>query len=587
MTLTTQQLDDHLEAMKNDAPNVRAQIKTATKVESEFFAKAYLWWQDASKETGYLEGRYKSNHIKTLQRQDGVSWRPLLNLVTAKQITETDLSLWTKALDRVHEEVSSRPQHYAQDGAKRIVYFIQQNGGKTGLAGYHVKGERTRRDLQPVCDMPTPLEISGQACEPALFAEAIDFYSATKGRTITEDSSEPLAANGFGLLLARNGESGQEVVELGNAIPLVEQVMISAYRSNLNALPPTMRAVLEPLHILNVPHAVAADFDGFVESAMLEGHDGKKSNRMPRKRFVYRPKTGDFLLSYGLSAASVVISAKPTSALIDRKAGDLFLPHDVRTLIEARLLYKRMFNLFTTTAAQQFTMTPDDDFWNCTLALEPKQAIIDILATNGVEEETVRHYVSNLRHPAIRLMPFIHDHQDLWQVDFKAKAFKPTWNATVSMQWLQNATEAFFDKWVAAYGDKAKRDMNRLMAVDFNQAMTISYELGADKAWGSSKVIAFDGDAVQGKARLTARSVDLAFVLRQIADLNITSSIDIAASAEAMVLKFATAGLSYAVHIPACNDKGLRSSHCFHRYDPVLSPPSVDERQEANYQETE
>jgi hypothetical protein len=587
MTITAQQLDDHLEAMKNDAPNIRAQIKTATKVESEFFAKAYLWWRDASSETGYLEGRYKNDHIKALKRQDGISWRPLLSLVTAKQISETDLGLWTKALDRVHEEVSNRPQHYAEEAAKRIVYFIQQNGGKTGLAGYHGKPDKSRHDPQPVRDRSMLLEIAQQDCEPALLAEAIGFYGATKGHALAKGASIPLAANGFGLMLAREGGGGQEAVDLGNSAPLVEQVLISAYRSNFDALPATMTAVIEPLHILNVPHAVAPDFDGFVENAMLQDHDGKKSNRKPQKRFTYRPKTGDFLLSYGQSAASVVISAKPKAPLISRAEGDLFLPAYVRTLIETRLLYQRLFNLFTASAAQEFSMTPDDDLRQCIVSLKPKKAIIDRIATNGVTEDTVRAHVANLRHPPISFMPFNHDHHDLWQVEFKAKAFKPTWTASVSVGWLRDATSGFFDRWVTAYGNKSKRDMNKVMALELAKTMTINYELGANVGWGAMKVVEFHGDAATGQAGFTARSVDLAFVLRQIADLNITGSIDMKASSEAMVLGFATAQLSYVVHIPACNTKGQRSSKCFQRYDPVLSPQANDGETDTSDQETE
>lgn len=587
MTVTVQQLDDHLQDMKNDAPNVRAQVKIATKVESEFFAKAYLWWRDASMKDGYLEGRYKSDHIKMLKRQDGISWRPLLNLVTAKQISETDLGLWTKALDRVHEEVSGRPQHYAEDAANRIVYFIQQSGGKTGLAGYHGKIEKARHDPQPVLDRSMLLELAGQECEPALLAEAIAFYGATKGHAIAKGASIPLATNGFGLMLARDVGGRQEAVDLGNSAPLVEQVLISAYRSNFDALPATMRAVLEPLHILNVPHAVAPDFDGFVENATLQGHDGKKLNRKPQKRFTYRPKTGDFLLSYGQSAASVVISARPKAPLIDRAAGDLFLPAYVRTLIETRLLYQRLFNLFIPSATRQFNMTPDDDLRQCIISLKPKKAILDVIATNGVMEDTVRARVSNLRHPPLSFMPFINDHSDLWQAEFKAKAFKPTWTASVSVSWLRDATAAFFDRWVTTYGNKAKRDMNRVMAVELAKTMTVNYELSANGGWGSSKVIECQGTAPQGKASFTARSVDFAFVLRQIADLNITGSIDMKASSEATVLSFATAQISYVVHIPACNTKGERSSKCFQRYDPVLSPPSSDGETDASDQEME
>jgi len=580
MAKTPQQLNTELNVIVNDAATVRSQVKITNKVEYDFYARTYLWWREATQTTSFLSGCYAARQIKYQARQGGVAWSPLLKLVTDHQITATDVSLWTRVLDRIHEDFNARPAHYANDPVGSIVYFIESNGGKTGLAGYHQAPKKAPKAIQqPTRSAYMLLDLADHEVDPAFLAEAIKYFMSSMGHALPAGVSLPLAANGFGIMLARHGSAGQEVVELGNSSPLASKVLTTAYRSNFDALPLTLRSVVEPLHILNVPHAVAATFDDYAENATLQDHDGNSSRRIPHKRFIYRPATQDFLLSYSKTPASVVVTAKPKTVMIDRAAGDLFLPPYIRTMVEIRLLYQRMFNLFTPSQDQQFTVIDGDDLRQGIVSLTPKKAIMDILTSRGsrdkIDEETVRAWVSNVRHPPLCFMPFTYDASDLWQVEFKAKAFRPKWFATVTVGWLRRATETFFDRWIAAYGGKANRDANKVLAVELgHETMTVSYEFGGDHGWGSSKQIAFGDATTNGSAKFVARSTDVAFVLRQIADINVVGPIEMEASADALVLSFASAAISYKVHIPTASSKGNRTNTCFQRYEPVKTPPS-------------
>jgi hypothetical protein len=128
MTANESDLDQSLDLLKAESANVRVQVKISAKVERRFYAGVYVWWREASQIAGYLEASFARNGIDFIPKQNRVSWRPLLKLVTDQAITVNDLSLWSKALDAVHADVLRDPAHYAADPIGQIDFFIEQRG---------------------------------------------------------------------------------------------------------------------------------------------------------------------------------------------------------------------------------------------------------------------------------------------------------------------------------------------------------------------------------------------------------------------------------------------------------------------------
>lgn len=577
MATSTPDLDQGLDLLKAESANVRVQVKISAKVERRFYAGAYIWWREASQIGGYLEASFARNGIDFIPKQNRVPWRPLLKLVTDQKISATDLSLWSKALDAVHADVLRDPAHYAADPIGQIDFFIEQRGGKTGLAGYHSKDE-DHFDDQPAVKAQMLFELDDDEFEPAFLAEAEAYFSTIGGTGLANAPAAHLTKNGFGIVLVRKGMSGVEALSTSNAAQLVSETLISSYRSELGALPATMRAVIEPLHVLNVPRVIAKSFDKFAEYVSVQERTGKgRVGRPSNRRLTYRPLTGDFLLSLANVDSSVVIVARPKTSVINRAAGDLFLPAYVRRSIEVRLLHQRMFNMFAPSGSEEFISAPGNGLTDCFVSLRPKAAIIDLIKTSGISEAQARARISNLRHPAIAFVPYIEDGNDHWQASAKNEAFTATWQAVVSLDWLRDATRTFFDEWIAEYGAKAKREMNLTMHVKFDAAgLLISHEFGDSAGWGTTKQVAINPNIANGTADMTVRSTDFAFVLRQIADLEVTSPLHIEADHDALHLTFETDALSYSVWIPSCNQKAVRSRKMFEPYHPVTSELTTD-----------
>jgi hypothetical protein len=577
MTANESDLDQSLDLLKAESANVRVQVKISAKVERRFYAGVYVWWRQASQIAGYLEASFARNGIDFIPKQNRISWRPLLKLVTDQLITVNDLSLWSKALDTVHADVLRDPAHYAADPIGQIDFFIEQRGGKTGLAGYHSKDE-DQFDDQPAVKAQMLFELDDDEFEPAFLSEAEAYFSNVSGTGLLNAPPVHLTNQSFGMVLVRKSRSGVEVLSTSNASQLVREMLISSYRSDLRALPATMRAVIELLHVLNVPRVIAKSFDKFAEYVSVQERAGKgKSARPSNRRLTYRPLTGDFLLSLANVDSSVVIVARPKTSVIDRAAGDLFLPAYVRRSIEVRLLHQRMFNMFAPSGSEQFISAPGNGLTDCFVSLRPKAAIIDLIKASGISETQAHARISNLRHPAIAFVPYIEDGKDHWQAAPKGKAFAPTWQATVSLDWLRDATRTFFDEWIAEYGAKAKREMNLTMRVVFDATgLLISHEFGDSAGWGSTKAIAMSPKPAKGAADMTVRSTDFAFVLRQIGDLEVTGPLHMEADHDALRLTFETGAMSYSVWIPSCNQKGVRSGKKFEPYHPVTIELTTD-----------
>jgi hypothetical protein len=154
----------------------------------------------------------------------------------------------------------------------------------------------------------------------------------------------------------------------------------------------------------------------------------------------------------------------------------------------------------------------------------------------------------------------------------KSDDFEATWQASLDLDWLRHASNRFFEQWIKHYGKKATRLVNKLLQVKLlEDQMVIGFEFDKTLGIDNSVSIPFFQKSATGQAELKVRSSDFAFVLRQIADLNVTSTIEIKADNYALALNFQTTASSYECWIPACDEKTNRLTKHFTIYRPTTS----------------
>ncbi len=559
---TAHALDLQLAELKTDIDNVSVLLKMTGDQERLVIASVYMWWRDARQQGDYLEQCYASANIRSNKTREA-NFRPLLKLVTSSRIASGYEDTWTKALRAVDADFSQNLEHYAVDPVGRICHFIKTNGGKTRLA-YHGKTEDDEDEGVEAIGLYT---LDDSELLATLKAEARNHYA--KGAANIQLPALQLNDDGYSVVIVKKQGAGYALVGTTNETKLLDAALVSTYRSDFEALPLTMRVVLEPLHMLNIPNCLASSYAKFIEvSNLADAWDPKRRKEKAYKRLTYRAAEQDFLLSTMQTDAAVVIKARPLSDVMGRKSGDLFLPNSTRQSVEVNLLHQGAFNLFKPSAADKFTSVGSGYIAANYVDLMTKVAVDDV---DGITAQEVEANTANLSHPPLSFIPY---HtvfgEPRWQVVNKTQRIKASWQADVDLDWLRHASTAFLDKWIAAYGKKANRPVNKTLKVALDaKDLTIAYEFDAALGYDNLKRIALPVNSAQGYVELAVRSTDFAFVLRQIADLNVVGSISMQADVAGMVVNFSTTASDYEIWIAACDERGNRIAAHFAAYCPV------------------
>lgn len=569
MTVSTTTLANELSALKNDLKDFRALQKQTRKEEATAIAKIYMWWRNARTEPGYLEKCYEAAHIASPKNgADRFDFKPLLLLVNNKQITQGDLWHWNIGLNCIHEAFERNPAHYDQDPIYAIQLFISNSGWKSGLV--HKKlGEKSSavngRDIDPLKEFELDDGEFGDT-----FANEAKLFVTAKSNKLSVDLP-PLQAteHGLSVVLVKNGTNGTELIGSTNDQKMVEKLLVDLYRNDFEAMPLTMRCVIEPLHILNLPSNIAAIYSKHLarrkQPAKKSAAGGKVSSF---KRLIYRPYTGDFLLSSTKSVSSAVVIAKPKQSLINRTQGDIWMPISLRKSIETNLLRKAMCNMYTPSKTDFYTSCPDDSLISHVVYLTTKLNIED---EGGVNAAQLIGKTANLHHPPLHFVPFF---------DFVAAPgsqvvampcqFTPSWKAELDANWLRANVTNFIDQWLQTYVKKAEQAKHKTMQVELSSSqMVMSYEYNPEGGHEIAEPFAMPTGCASGSVAINVRTFEFLSVLRQIFNLSIVGSITIDADAHAMRITFSTSANDYTCWIPAANVEGVRDATHFSQYSPV------------------
>lgn len=559
-------LDVQLEALKLDVDSFSVLQKMTRQQECHVMATAYVWWREAQLEIGYLDNCYKKYGISK-NKIKGINFRPLIKLVSSSKLARNDLEIWAKALPVIHNDFEKYAADYAVNPVDRICHFIQIRGGKTGLTGYF--GNKRDDEDEPLENVAL-FSLNDNEFMPTLLSEARKYYE-TKSQSAIQLPTLLLTDDGYSVVIVKKQANGYVLVGTTKEAALIDSALVSTYRSDFEALPLTMRVVLEPLHLLNAPSSLAKSYDKFIEASNLaDAWDKKRRKEKAFKRLTYKSDEKEFLLSNMQTNSGVVVKAKPRSDVMGRQHGDLFLPNSTRQSVEVRLLHQAAFNLFKPSATDKFMHVGKEFVAANYVNLETKLVIEDL---NGVTTQEIKQHTINLTHPPLSFIPF-HSAFGVprWQVTSKQEKITAKWQAQVDLDWLRTAVSTFFDKWIFAYGKKANRLVNKTLNVAFDAgSVVIAYEFDAKLGYDNTKIVALPQNASTGHVELTMRSADFAFVLRQIADLSIVGDLVMAADSGALVLKFETTASTYEVWIPSCDEIGERSSTHFEAYAAVAS----------------
>lgn len=580
MATNTTAMDKQLATLKNETRKVLLQIRQTNKQEREHLAAIYIWWRSVKDEVGYLTDLYVKNGIEYYKLKNKINFRPLLTYLTNGTANGDDLNYWQQALRAIDVEYESNPKHYGKDSIARIAHFLDMSGGKTGLAGYHNKdeedeiedGELKREDVERLA-----YRLDEENMFPTFLWEAKAFYD---GCSTLQTASLPAlntTQDGYSVVVVKRDGTKAKLLGTANEQAFIDAMLATTYRKNFEALPATMRCVLEPLHLLNVPLAIAYNIDKYIDH--IEGQEQQKDlhSMRDRRRLIYRKGSADFLLSNVTKQLGVVLTAKPKHKLFPNLDGDIYINNNLRLSIEVRLLHQTMFNMFTTQHPKHYVEVPKGFLHAYRLPLETKQPMVDEKTGEFFDAATaalVKRHTHNITHPSISWTPFYKsaasttkNNSANTQADLLDAPFKTKWEGVANIDWLRNVVSEFFDGWIVKYAAKAERDINMAMHLKLlNKSISVGYELGK-KGYDTYKT--FELAKAKGGLDLQVRTGDFAFVLRQLTDLDVQGDIAIKANSDGVLLHFDTSANKYTCLIPACTVKGVRHATLMQQYTPT------------------
>jgi hypothetical protein len=575
-----------LAVLQKENKAVAIAVKASSEKERLHMSIAYLWWRKAKNVKGLLKELYKKNGIETRSVKNKINFRPLLKLLSKGEISDTDLDLWNVCMNKMHVEFEGAQDHYGTDSAERLSTFIEDNGGKTGLAGYHLKdkAEYEEESNDSYNDSKLVKQWDTELDEQEYFSTYVDEakrHYSDKPMLKATLPPIPLTNEGYGVVIIKKDGTKSNLMNVLSDDRVVNSLIVDTYRKDMSAMPIAYRSILEPLQLLNVPKVVAENIDLFIENSKVDSYwlDDKKVTA--HKRMTYRKDTGDFLISNVCAESSVVLIAKPLQKnLFANPVADLCLSNVQRRSIEVRLLHKQMFNMYSTDCEKQFK-TMNSNVFPYQLPLQNKMHIEDV---DGIDGAEVAKAISNYGYKNICWMPFsTHVPTCYAQVDVAENGLNGAWNCDVDVDWVREATDKFFDGWIAAYAKKHKRKINKTLEVSFDKkGMTIGYEVEDDE-YDNEMPLHMDG--ASGKTKFVVRSIDFAFVMRQLADLDVRGAVCMAANGNGIELTFATATHKYMCVIPACDEKGERQTELFTQYMPTQTEEEYEFEYELDMQQ--
>ena len=550
-------LNKHLGALQESADAQYEIYKRSHEQLWVLLSKAYLWWREASKESGYLEFLYKQREIG-FRTTDGnlPNFNPLIRLIwnmqeldSAERVT---VSQWNKALQSVHEHYVQNPDDFRHNAEGKLTAYIQGEGGVAGLTASNVGDED-----EPVS--PFRRKSLNSAMTPKSRVE-IERRSITELKTqkqgvgsVAIRGTVRVGGEGLLVLLARREPNGHiTVLGSSNDPTQIDAVAACAAQTNLSNLPPTLRALVEIIATQSFPsHALPSSPEQrskwyrtkYAEKCDLwqgdlEGWTEKDRGERLRsaKKVLLRGKDRDILLSGSRVAVSPVTRCVLNEPIID-KSDTVFLRVLERSKIEQWIETK------------EITL----------LRAEPKQRL---KAASAEEQASYKLAATNTVSGFTKFLHF-YDHtpdknRGHFQADFRREKFKPDWSVRLRTEWFANLRQVWADKWFAELGrfNQILRPHNAVLELKVtpNKLYVV---FNVHETGSPFETFSFpEPIKTLNRTQMTAYfSKDLAPILFNLADAHTNSTVSMAGNAHAIVFRYVATVGKFEIAVPTLDAK--------------------------------
>lgn len=338
----------------------------------------------------------------------------------------------------------------------------------------------------------------------------------------------------------------------------LKEVMVSAYSKRLDAVPYSVRCFLEVLKTQALPAPLLKLYDKLIDVGTEKREDNTK--RKSTRRIAYLSQENMLLLSPTFATSGVVTMAKLKRSPFEGSAVDCFMPTRTRKLMEHRLLAASDVHMFKPQHGEHVPAFDQPNLCSHLLRLDNKANAADFMF---VEFWPFDADMGNANQQLVFVQSLASSQcavtVDIAQSDFKTLIYD------------------HIRPWLLSYGEHMTRPANKVLRLGMDAS---GFTLQFDWVNGAFRNQASSDFAQQltgsTSVQATFLSKDLCLALNGIADLPLTSDIQMAWSEDVLVLRYATDIADYTVAIPT-TVAGRRKDTAFAVYAPSILAQSCCE----------
>jgi|GEM_PF-4744137 len=370
-------LDKTFRELQKTAKDQNKAFQSSKQLLYKALVGSYFWWREARDEPSYLENLYEKNGIKSNKTGNKVNFSSMLKLVFGLGPDDSSQTTnWNVTLRIIDEEYVENPSKYKKDAELKLVSFIYDNGGLTGLRKAHPStdewlDEPEDDDIAVGQEKQKHLKPPKKIADPKLLRAAVDegkeYFKQKATPTATVTPSTPVVASedNFVVMLGRVNEKGKvELLGSTDDKTIVANAIADCAETDVSKIAPNIRLITEAITTQVTPSRLANIRKKFAEKSkhkvITEDSIGAKTEwMMMGSRLVIRPKQNSILVSHTLTDVSVVTHCQPKQPLL-KTGNDVFLRgNDLRFVVD-NLIYGKQLRFMNVKEKKGLKNTPPD-----------------------------------------------------------------------------------------------------------------------------------------------------------------------------------------------------------------------------------
>lgn len=558
------------------------------------YAEIYVWWREAAKVDGLVDGLTGHlNSLKLYNVNHGINFSPLLVVLFNNTLTDQERNRGSRLLNALHNEVTTNAELYRTDTVNKLACFIKGVGGvvaATRLVGKKSKGNGDSRTEQQEREMLNkaaedsalvaglgikyrvvynsdeikPKNVKEQDKVQALSKAAEVFWNDAKiDAKVSFSAPISVDKDGFANVLIKHVEGeGYQLVDINDDPKQTTASRVTAFRKQYEAVAPSLRVLCESLRTQIEPWNMGGTKD-IVEVNPDDSLKGEES--IARTRLLNLHETNQFLLSQPRMKSGVVTKVSPFASVVDAVEYDVMMAPFSKRIAEARLISESGFNLYQPKDAEKIPVTKGNSFlFSHKLNVSSKvkgMKQFDLLFKSFDDK-------SAKKSPQVTYLDTYDENLNF--------------NLEVSARFVQAVTREFATPWTNDLGLNISRTAYNHLGLTFTEShLVLDHTVENDEYTLNKSVRYADGMSHAELYSQTFLAKDILPVLVALGNLPIQGNVEIKGGVDVLIFEFSTTAAAYFIAVPTFNvTKAQRSEAAFTQYVPQSRKLSAEEEEE-------